>query len=148
MEKQSPLLRVWSWGKEEHRRLTGAILSAFAGVVFGMLPYFAVAEIIIRMLAGEKELSGYLPWLCAGLAGYAARTLLYNLALASSHKATFSILKTIRQKILKKLPKLPLGTVIDLPVCTGLAHGAFVSCDDPGGMRVYDVGHGKLPEGL
>lgn len=114
MEKQSPLLRVWSWGKEEHRRLIGAILSAFAGVVFGMLPYFAVAEIIIRMLAGEKELSVYLPWLGAGLAGYAVRTLLYNLALASSHKATFSILKTIRQKILEKLPKLPLGTVMDM----------------------------------
>lgn len=30
-----------------------------------------------------------------------------------SHRATFSILKEIRERILEKLPKMPLGTVID-----------------------------------
>ncbi|MCM1523864.1 MAG: ABC transporter ATP-binding protein/permease [Ruminococcus sp.] len=115
MEKQNPLLRIWNWGKDEHGRLTGAVISAFIAVALGMLPYFAAARIIINILAGEKNLSVYLPWLVLGLAGYAARTLLYNLALSVSHKATFSILKTIRHKILEKLPKLPLGTVIDMP---------------------------------
>lgn len=114
MQKQSPLLRIWSWGKEEHGGLIRAILSAFTGVVLGMLPYFAASRIIIMLLKGEEELELYLPWLFVGLAGYAARTLLYNLALSMSHKATFSILKTIRQKILEKLPKLPLGTVVDM----------------------------------
>ena len=32
-----------------------------------------------------------------------------------SHKATFSILKEIRELILQKLPKMPLGTVVDTP---------------------------------
>ena len=31
-----------------------------------------------------------------------------------SHEATFSILKGIREQILNKLPKLPLGTVMDM----------------------------------
>lgn len=114
MQKQNPLLRIWGWGKDEHGSLAFAIISAFAGVALGMLPYFAAAQIIIGMLAGEKELAFYLPWLGLGLAGYAARTILYNMALSVSHKATFSILKTIRQKILMKLPKLPLGTVMDM----------------------------------
>ena len=114
MQKQSPLLRIWSWGKEEHGRLRWAIACAFIGVVLGMLPYFSAARIIIGMLAGEKEMAIYLPWLVLGLVGYVARTLFYNLALSMSHKATFSILKTIRQKILEKLPKLPLGTVMDM----------------------------------
>ena len=39
--------------------------------------------------------------------------MLYNGALGISHKATFGILKTIRQKLLAKLPRLPLGTVMD-----------------------------------
>lgn len=39
--------------------------------------------------------------------------MLYNGALSISHKATFSILKTIRQLLLQKLPRLPLGTVVD-----------------------------------
>ncbi len=114
MQKQSPLLRIWGWGKDEHGGLIRAILSAFIGVALGMLPYFAAAQIIIQMLAGKTDLSMYLPWLGLGLAGYAARTLLYNMALSMSHKATFSILKTIRQKILEKLPGLPLGTVMDM----------------------------------
>lgn len=114
MQKQSPLLRIWSWGKDEHGRLACAILGAFTGVALGMLPYFAAAQIIIKMVSGEKELSAYFMWLAIGLAGYALRTILYNMALSISHKATFSILKTIRQKILAKLPKLPLGTVMDM----------------------------------
>ncbi len=111
---QNPLLRIWGWGKDEHGGLIRAILSAFIGVALGMLPYFSAAQIIIQMLAGKTDLSVYLPWLGLGLAGYAARTVLYNMALSMSHKATFSILKTIRQKILMKLPKLPLGTVMDM----------------------------------
>ena len=114
MQKQSPLLRIWSWGKDEHGRLIGAIVGAFIGVALGMLPYFAAAQIIIMLLNGETVLSLYLPWLGIGLAGYIARTILYNMALSMSHKATFSILKAIRQKILAKLPKLPLGTIIDM----------------------------------
>ena len=47
------------------------------------------------------------------LVGYLIRTVLYNGALGISHKATFNILKTIRQKLLAKLPRLPLGTVMD-----------------------------------
>lgn len=114
MEKQSPLMRIWELGKEQHKGLISAILSAFAGVAAGMLPYLAAAQIIIHLLAGDREMKPYLFWLGIGLAGYAARTLLYTLALSMSHKATFSILKTIRQQILEKLPRLPLGTVMDL----------------------------------
>ena len=114
MRKTNPLLRIWGWGKDEQGRLIGAVISALVAVVLGMLPYFAAAQVIIGMLAGEEDMSFYLPWLGVGLAGYVARTLLYNMALSTSHKATFSILKTIRQKILEKLPKLPLGTVMDM----------------------------------
>ena len=115
MQKQNPLLCIWGWGKDEHGGLIFAIVSALFGVALGMLPYFAASRIIIGMLSGERLLSLYLPWLGLGLAGYAARTLLYNMALSVSHKAAFSILKAIRQRILEKLPKLPLGTVMDMP---------------------------------
>ncbi len=114
MQKQNPVLRLWELGEKEHGRLIRAVLSAFIGVAGGMIPYFAAAQMIIRLLAGDKELPVYLTWLCVGFAGYAVRTFAYNLALSMSHKATFSVLKTIRQKILAKLPKLPLGTVTDM----------------------------------
>ena len=113
MEKKSPVQRVWELGKDEHGRLITAVILAVVGAVCGMAPYFAAAKIIALLLAGEAAASAYTPWLLAALAGYLACTLLYNGALSISHKATFSILKTIRQLLLVKLPKLPLGTVMD-----------------------------------
>lgn len=113
MENQSPVQRIWELGKDEHGRLITAVILAVLGVICGMAPYFAAAKIIVLLLAGETALAAYTPWLIAALAGYAVRTALYNSALSISHKATFNILKTIRELLLVKLPKLPLGTVMD-----------------------------------
>ena len=115
MKKQSPIGRIWELGQREHGRLVTAVALAAAGSVFGMLPYFAAAKIIVQLLAGQTLLSAYLPWLAAALGGFLARTVLYNTALSLSHTATFSILKTIRQQLMQKLPRLPLGTVMDTP---------------------------------
>lgn len=113
MKQKSPLLRIWELGESEHKRLSGAIVSALIGVLGGVIPYIAAAQIIIGMVNTNQELRYYLTWCGVGLAGYVARTLLYSFALALSHQAAFSILKEIRQRVLKKLPKLPLGTVMD-----------------------------------
>ena len=113
MDKQSPVARIWELGEKEHGKLIAAVVLAVIGVVCGMVPYFAAARIIALLLAGETALAAYTPWLAAALAGYLLRTALYNGALGISHKATFNILKTIRQLLLAKLPRLPLGTVMD-----------------------------------
>ena len=113
MDKQSPVARIWELGEKEHGKLITAVVLAVVGVVCGMAPYFAAAKLIALLLAGETALAAYTPWLAAALAGYLLRTALYNGALGISHKATFSILKTIRQLLLAKLPRLPLGTVMD-----------------------------------
>ena len=113
MAKQSPVQRIWELGKDQHGRLITAVVLAVVGVVGGMVPYFAAAKIIEGLVTGETALSAYAPWLAAALIGYLVRTALYNSALFLSHKATFQILKSIRQQLLQKLPKLPLGTVMD-----------------------------------
>ena len=113
MEKQSPVKRIWDLGEAEHGKLITAVVLAVVGSVCGMVPYFAAARIIALLLAGERALAAYTRWLLVALAGFWLRTVLYNGALSISHKATYNILKTIRQKLLAKLPKLPLGTVMD-----------------------------------
>lgn len=114
MQQKSPLLRIWELGESRHGDLIRAIISALAGVLLGILPYASAAQIIIGIVTENREYPYYLMWCSIGLAGYIGKTLLYNLALAISHKATFSILKDIRIKVLEKLPKLPLGTVMDI----------------------------------
>ena len=115
MQKQSPMLRLWQLGASHHSGLVRAIVSASLGVLGGMLPYFAAAQIIIGLLSGRTGYGFYAAWCLVALAGFCLRALLYALALSMSHKATFSILKEIRERILQKLPKMPLGTVMDTP---------------------------------
>ena len=113
MKQQSPMLRLWELGEAQHGSLIRAILSAVVGVLCGMAPYFAAAQIILGLLSGNQEFSFYLVWCAVALLGFLLRASLYSLALSISHKATFSILKSIREKILEKLPKMPLGTILD-----------------------------------
>ena len=114
MKEKSPVARIWELGESEHGKLITAVGMAVVGVACGMAPYFAAARIIVLLLAGETAVAAYVPWLITALAGFLLRTALYNGALGISHKATFRILKTIRQKLLAKLPRLPLGTVMDM----------------------------------
>ena len=113
MKEQSPVGRIWQLGEAAHGKLITAVVLAVAGSVCGIVPYFAAAKVITLLLAGEKALSVYTVWFGTALVCYWLRTVLYNSALSISHKATFNILKTIRQLLLAKLPKLPLGTVMD-----------------------------------
>lgn len=113
MQKQSPMLRLWELGEKEHGGLIRAMISAAVGVLGGMIPYYAAAQIIIGLLEGEAEISFYILWCAIAAAGYIIRSCLYALALSMSHKATFSILKDLRGRILDKLPRMPLGTIMD-----------------------------------
>ena len=113
MKKQSPVGRIWALGAEAHGPLIAAVALAVIGVACGMVPYFAAAQMIALLLAKETAFAAYVPWLAAALGGFLIRTVLYNGALGISHHATFRILMTIRQRLLAKLPRLPLGTVMD-----------------------------------
>lgn len=114
MQKQSPMARLWELGEKEHPRFIRAVLSAVIGVLCGMVPYFSAAKMIIGLIGGNQDMNYYITWCLIGLAGYLLRTVLYSAALSMSHKATFSTLKEIRSRILIKLPRLPLGTVMDM----------------------------------
>lgn len=60
-------------------------------------------------------MSFYVLWCMIGLVGYLVHSVLYSAALSLSHRSTFSILKSILEKIREKLPKMPLGTIVDTP---------------------------------
>ena len=77
MENRSPVQRIWELGKDEHGRLITAVVLAVPGVTGGMVPYFAAAKVIVLLLAGEKALAAYTPWLLSALGGYLIRTVLY-----------------------------------------------------------------------
>lgn len=107
MQKQSPMLRLWRLGARHHSGLVRAIVSASLGVLGGMLPYFAAAQIIIGLLSGRTGYGFYAAWCLVALAGFCLRALLYALALSMSHKATFSILKEFASGSYKSCRRCP-----------------------------------------
>ena len=112
MKQQNPMLRLWELGEAQHGSLIRAILSAVVGccAVWPLLcrrsdhPWPVVRQSGILVLPGLVR---------RGPGRFLLRASLYSLALSISHKATFSILKSIREKILEKLPRMPLGTILD-----------------------------------
>ncbi len=115
MEKQkSPIARVWELGESGHKQIMESIMLAVIGVFAGIVPFVMASKVIMLLISGENELTRYILYLLAGIVGYLLNTILYTSALAISHKATFRILKEIREKVLSKLPKLPLGTIMEM----------------------------------
>ena len=115
MEKQksNPMARIWEIAKPEHGRLLLSVILAVLGVVSGIVPFVSAARIISGMISGNREWSYYLVFMAAAFAGFALKSLFYAMGLSVSHKATFSLLGEIRKQIFAKLPRMPLGTIID-----------------------------------
>jgi len=115
MEKQkSPIARVWELGESGHKQIKASIVLALIGVLAGIVPYVMASKLVTLLITGEKNLSVYIPYIVVGLVGYILNTCFYTGALGISHKATFRILKEIREKVIAKLPKLPLGTIMEM----------------------------------
>ena len=79
----------------------------------GIVPFVSAAKIISGMIEGNTEWGYYLVFAVAAFAGFVLKTILYAWGLSVSHKAAFSILGEIRKRIFAKLPRMPLGTIID-----------------------------------
>jgi len=112
-QKSNPMARIWEIAKPEHGKLLMSVILAVLGVVSGIVPFVSAAKIISGMISGNKEWSYYLVYVLAAFIGFALKSLLYAMGLSLSHKAAFALLGEIRKQIFAKLPRMPLGTIID-----------------------------------
>lgn len=113
-EKKSPISRIWEIGKSGHSGIIVATIIAVIGILAGIIPYIMAGRIASAMIYGIGDKNFYIICGLTALGGYLTKTILYNISLSISHAATFKILAQIREKIIEKLPKLPLGTVVDM----------------------------------
>lgn len=88
---------------------------AIVSVVFKIIPYFIIADVVKLFLNGEKNLKAYLfraVWIAAA---FLVAELMHSLSTSFSHRATFAVLANIRKSCCDKLAKVPLGYVKDTP---------------------------------
>ncbi len=112
-QKKSPIGRIWQIARKEHGRLLLSVVYAIFGVLAGVVPYIAAARIISGIISGNRELSHYIVLVLVAFLGYALKSILYSAGLSVSHRAAFSLLAEVRKAIFAKLPRMPLGTIID-----------------------------------
>lgn len=115
MKQKSPATILWELAKKEHSKLKTSVFIASIGVIAGIVPYIAASRILVELLKGNEDFKIYSLWLGIGLLSYILKSFLYSMALSVSHKATFSVLKDVRLRMLEKLPKMPLGEIISVP---------------------------------
>ena len=65
-----------------------SVVLAIISVASGLVPYFAVAEIVNLLISGEMDFSVYVQWGLIGLIAYFARSVFHGLSTRCSHEAT------------------------------------------------------------
>ena len=151
----SPVKRLWELAGAHRRAYALSIILAILGVACGMVPYFAIAYIMLCLIDGVTALNTYALWCGVILLGFTLKLFFSTLSTTVSHTATFQTLKEVRIKIADKLSRVPMGYIMDqssgrfkdvivdrveiesvrpavyycLSVYFGLAHGTGFSCD-------------------
>ena len=102
---------VFTFAGQKKSGYVASVVFAVLGAAFQMLPYFVMAQIITKLLSGNKDLPAYLIDAALLALFWLLRVLLQSLSTAQSHKATFAVLGSIRKQCLEKLARMPLGDV-------------------------------------
>ena len=116
-KKRSAISWVVEFAGQKKPNYILSVLLAMCKVVFGLMPYLYMADIVRKLLemhAGtlEKDMS----LLTASIIGMAVFWLLcricHAISTTLSHAATFEVLANIRRQLTEKLSKLPLGSIL------------------------------------
>ena len=102
---------IFAFAGQKKKQYIASVALAVAGAAFQMLPFFVMARVIDRLLAGDRDLPGYLADCAVMAAFWLLRVLFHALSTAQSHQATFAVLANIRKQGLEKLSRMPLGDV-------------------------------------
>ena len=109
--KKSTFGWIFTFAGQKKSGYIASVCLAVIGAAFQILPFFVMARVIGKLLAGNRDLSSYI--LDCGVMAlfWLLRVLFHSFSTAQSHKATFSVLANIRKQGLKKLARMPLGDV-------------------------------------
>ena len=114
-QEESPFARLKGFAGPHKGKYTASVVLAVIGVAVGLAPYFAVAQMIIKLIAGGRELSFYLTWCGVAAAGFVLKAVCMNVSTTFSHRATFAVISEVRFRLTSKLTRVPLGYLLDTP---------------------------------
>lgn len=114
-KKDSAIKILWGWAKPYHGKFIASIILAILGVICHMIPYFCAVNIATKIINKEKRLYSYLIVCVVVFLGYVGKVAFDNISTAISHTATYYTLRDLRENSIRKLAKVPMGTIINTP---------------------------------
>ncbi|SEM53209.1 MULTISPECIES: ABC transporter ATP-binding protein [unclassified Butyrivibrio] len=113
MKKRSTFSWVLEFAGRKRSFYLGSVILAILGVAASFVPYLIIADMVGKLLSGNRDLSYYMKaTLFMGLC-WVLRVTFHSVSTTLSHVATFNVLGGIRKQLCKKLSTIPLGSVLD-----------------------------------
>ena len=96
-KKKSAVSWILTWAGQKRSAYVWSVLLAIGNVIFKILPYFIIADVVKLFLNGEKEFEKYLIKVVLIALSFVIAELFHSLSTSLSHKATFVVLANIRK---------------------------------------------------
>ncbi|MCM1253662.1 MAG: ABC transporter ATP-binding protein/permease [Clostridium sp.] len=117
--KKEKTRSAWSWifefAAERKILYIASVVTAAMGVLCAVAPFLIMGHMIQRLVEGNREVSAYMTDCLFMAVLWTGKVVFQAISTSLSHKATFYVLGNIRKRLLDKLARLPLGTVLDTP---------------------------------
>ena len=114
-KKQSPIAVLFGLAADSKYKFIESTIFAIIGVVAGVVPFLVGARIIVALMGGITDVNYYGKLCMIALAAYVLKVAFANISTTISHSATYKTLKSIRLKMISKLSKMPMGTLLETP---------------------------------
>ena len=112
-KKRSAASWILEWAGQKRSAYVWSVVFAAGSVIFKVIPYFMIADVVKMFLDGNREFKAYLVKAVWIALSFILAELLHSISTALSHKATFTVLANIRKTCCEKLAWVPLGYVKD-----------------------------------
>ena len=114
-KQQSPITVLLGLASDSKGKFIESVIFSIIGVVAGVVPYLVGAKIIVALMSGNADINYYGRLCMIALLAYILKVVFANISTTISHSATYKTLKSIRLKMISKLSKMPMGTLLDIP---------------------------------
>lgn len=113
--KRGAFSYLFEWAAPYKSGYIISILTAILEVLCSITPYYCISRIVTLLINGERSAGAYAKWIVIAAVFWVISYLLYAVSTTVSHKATFSVIADVRQKMCEKLARISMGRVLDRP---------------------------------
>lgn len=114
--KQKGLLDyILKFAGEDKKNYIKSVMLALVGVMFSLLPYLLMGDMVRKLMEGEANFAVFLKEGLLMAVCWILRVVFHTASTNISHRTTFRLLGNVRIALCDKLSRLPLGTVLDIP---------------------------------